>query len=62
MTQDPSTGFDRLVADALAASFSGWDFSWREGRWTEQMEAFPDTRVAGIGAVACHLRIEAQQS
>ncbi len=28
-----SSDFDRLVADALAASFSGWDFSWLEDRW-----------------------------
>lgn len=24
--------FDRLVAEALAAGFSGWDFSWLDGR------------------------------
>jgi SAM-dependent methyltransferase len=35
MTLDRATDFDRLVADALEASFSGWDFSWLEGRWTE---------------------------
>jgi SAM-dependent methyltransferase len=25
--------FDRLVNEALEAHFSGWDFSWLEGRW-----------------------------
>ncbi len=33
MTQQPFSGFDRLVAEAFEASFSGWDFSWLEGRW-----------------------------
>lgn len=27
--------FDRLVAEAEAASFAGWDFSWLEGRWID---------------------------
>jgi hypothetical protein len=26
----PSSDFDQLVAEAEAASFSGWDFSWVE--------------------------------
>ncbi len=30
-----STDFDQLVAEALAASFAGWDFSWLEGRWID---------------------------
>ncbi len=24
--------FDRLIAEAVAAPFSGWDFSWLAGR------------------------------
>lgn len=32
----PSSDFDRLVVDAEAASFSGWDFSWLEGRVIER--------------------------
>jgi SAM-dependent methyltransferase len=31
----PSSDFDRLVAEAEAASFAGWDFSWLEGRWID---------------------------
>ncbi len=27
--------FDQLVAEAESAAFSGWDFSWIEGRWWE---------------------------
>lgn len=29
----PKSDFDRLIEDALVASFSGWDFSWLEDRW-----------------------------
>ena len=36
MSPDPE--FDRLVAEALAAPFSGWDFSWLEGRRVEEGE------------------------
>ena len=28
--------FDRLLAEAVAAPFSGWDFSWIEGRRVEE--------------------------
>lgn len=34
MTADPE--FDRLLAEAMAAPFSGWDFSWLEGRRVEE--------------------------
>lgn len=34
MSPDPE--FDRLVAEALTAPFSGWDFSWLEGRRVEE--------------------------
>ena len=27
--------FERLIADALAQDFSGWDFSYLKGRWHE---------------------------
>lgn len=27
--------FETLVAEAQAAGFAGWDFSWLEGRWVE---------------------------
>lgn len=36
MCVDPE--FDQLVAEALAALFSGWDFSWLEGRRVEEGE------------------------
>ena len=36
MSVDPE--FDRLIAEAVAAPFSGWDFSWLEGRRVEEEE------------------------
>ena len=36
MGVDPE--FDRLLAEAVAAPFSGWDFSWLEGRRVEEEE------------------------
>ena len=34
MMNDPE--FDRLLAEAVAAPFFGWDFSWIEGRRVEE--------------------------
>src|SRR5438105_11398653 len=34
MMNDPE--FDRLLAEAVAAPFAGWDFSWLEGRRVEE--------------------------
>jgi SAM-dependent methyltransferase len=31
----PDKGFDRLVEEAMAQAFSGWNFSWLRGRWLE---------------------------
>ncbi len=36
MGADPE--FDQLLAEAVAAPFSGWDFSWLEGRRVEEGE------------------------
>jgi SAM-dependent methyltransferase len=36
MIADPE--FDQLLAEAVAAPFSGWDFSWLEGRRVEEGE------------------------
>ncbi len=33
----PSPDFDQLIAEAEAASFAGWDFSWLEGRWIDSL-------------------------
>src|SRR2546425_11464114 len=36
MGADPE--FDQLLAEAMEAPFSGWDFSWLEGRRVEEGE------------------------
>src|SRR5215472_10011697 len=36
MNADPE--FDQLLAEAIASPFSGWDFSWLEGRRVEEGE------------------------
>ncbi|TDD81849.1 class I SAM-dependent methyltransferase [Actinomadura darangshiensis] len=42
MTED---GFEGLVAEAKAADVSGWDFSWLEGRATEQRPSWGYQRL-----------------
>jgi SAM-dependent methyltransferase len=43
------TGFDELVTEALAAPFSGWDFSWLDRRsWTEPLPWDYGARVAAL--------------
>ena len=42
-------GFDELVAEALTAPFSGWDFSWLDRRsWTEPLPWDYSARVAAL--------------
>lgn len=40
MGTDPE--FDQLLAEAEGAPFSGWDFSWLEGRRVEKGEDYWD--------------------
>ncbi len=54
MTRKPT--FDELVAEALAAPFAGWDFSWLDGRKTDftlpwDYSARARARMQGIGAM-----------
>lgn len=35
MPPDEQSAFDRYIDEAQRAAFSGWDFSWLEGRWVE---------------------------
>jgi SAM-dependent methyltransferase len=41
------TGFDELVAEAEAAPVEGWDFSWFEGRATEERPPWGYARLMG---------------
>jgi SAM-dependent methyltransferase len=52
--------FDELIAEAVAAPISGWDFSWLDGRATEERPSWHySERVAerAVGA-ACMLDLE----
>jgi len=54
MTDEPT--FDELVAEALAAPFEGWDFSWLDGRKTKftlpwDYTAIAKARMQGIVAM-----------
>lgn len=40
-------GFDELVDEAAAASVEGWDFSWLDGRATEQRPSWGYQRLLG---------------
>src|SRR5271168_3250117 len=39
--------FEQLVADAAAAPVEGWDFSWFEGRATEERPPWGYARLMG---------------
>ncbi|MBV7650870.1 class I SAM-dependent methyltransferase [Streptomyces albidoflavus] len=41
----PEAGFDALVAEAEAAPVDGWDFSWFEGRATEERPSWGYQRL-----------------
>ncbi len=41
------TGFDELVAEGAAAPLEGWDFSWFEGRATEERPPWGYARLMG---------------
>ncbi|WP_428952600.1 class I SAM-dependent methyltransferase [Streptomyces sp. cg35] len=43
----PGRSFDELVAEAVAAPTEGWDFSWFEGRATEQRPSWGYARAMG---------------
>ncbi|RII20778.1 Methyltransferase domain protein [Streptomyces sp. YIM 130001] len=44
---DPTPDFEALVAEALAEPTEGWDFSWFEGRATEQRPSWGYQRRMG---------------
>ena len=52
--------FERLVAEAGSADVSGWDFSWLEGRATEQRPSWGYQRLlsARLGTVAAALDLQ----
>jgi SAM-dependent methyltransferase len=54
------TTFEELVADAMTALVEGWDFSWFEGRATEERPPWGYARLMGerMGHVEAALDIE----
>lgn len=51
-----NSDFDRLVEEALAQDFSGWDFSWLYGRWYEEeppwnYEEIVAKEITGVGSL-----------
>jgi SAM-dependent methyltransferase len=51
----PTRTFDELVAEAAAVSVDGWDFSWLDGRATEERPSWGYSRalgyrMAGVGS------------
>ena len=49
------SAFEDLIAEAEAAPVAGWDFSWLDGRATEQRPSWGyarlmAARLAGVGA------------
>jgi len=53
-------GFEDLVAEGEAVPVEGWDFSWFNGRATEERPPWGYARMMGdrMGCVACALDIE----
>ncbi len=57
---DPLGDFERLVAEAATASIDGWDFSWFEGRASEEQPPWGYAHMlpARIGAADAALGIQ----
>jgi hypothetical protein len=55
-----AASFESLVAEADTVSVEGWDFSWLDGRATEQRPSWGYQRMLGprLGAVASALDVE----
>lgn len=55
-----SSSFDELVAEGAAVPVEGWDFSWFDGRASEERPPWGYARLMGerMGTVACALDIE----
>ncbi len=48
--------FEQLLVEADAADVSGWDFSWLDGRATEQRPSWGYQRLMGERLAAAHGR------
>lgn len=52
--------FDDLVAEAAAAPVAGWDFSWLDGRATEQRPSWGYHRLVAERMARAHAALDVQ--
>jgi hypothetical protein len=52
--------FDELVADAGAAPVDGWDFSWLDGRATEERPSWGYARLMGERMAGARVALDVQ--
>ncbi|CAM04407.1 methyltransferase family protein [Saccharopolyspora erythraea NRRL 2338] len=55
-----SRGFEELVAEGAAVSVDGWDFSWLEGRATEQRPSWGYQRMMGERMATARAALDVQ--
>lgn len=55
-----STSFDALVSKAVEASVEGWDFSWLDGRATEERPSWGYQRLLSGRLAAAHAALDIQ--
>jgi SAM-dependent methyltransferase len=58
--QDGRVDFDALVAEADAVSVDGWDFSWLDGRATEERPSWGYARLMGERMARAQLALDLQ--
>src|SRR5580704_867819 len=54
------TSFDELIHDAAAAPITGWDFSWLDGRATEERPSWHYSELLAQRYAACTRVLDAQ--
>ncbi|MFW6691566.1 class I SAM-dependent methyltransferase [Streptomyces sp. MAR4 CNX-425] len=57
---DTTPGLDRLLDEAAAAPVDGWDFSWFEGRATEERPSWGYQRLMGERMAAAEASLDIQ--
>jgi hypothetical protein len=52
--------FENLIAEAAAADVTGWDFSWLDGRATEQRPSWGYQRLMSRRLAGCDAALDVQ--
>jgi SAM-dependent methyltransferase len=55
-----TSDFEQLVAEAESASVDGWDFSWFDGRATEERPSWGYSRILAERMAAAHAALDIQ--